>query len=68
MKSLAELREFIASRVEIITDELFSTIPYEKDKSQYREWLGEFYDEVIRNVFEMEVSEEYSEKMRKAKK
>ena len=65
VKSLVELREYIASRVELITDELFSTIPYEKDKSQYGEWLGAFFDEVIRNVFEKEQIEEYSEKMQK---
>ena len=68
VKSLMELREYIASRVEIITDELFSTIPYEKDKSQYREWLGAFFDEVIHKVFEQQVPEEYSEKMRRSLK
>ncbi len=68
VKSIEELREYIANRVEIITDELFSTIPYEKDKSLYREWLGAFYDEVIRNVFEKEVAEEYSEKMQRSLK
>ena len=46
-----ELHEFITTRVEFITDELFSTIPYEKDKSKYREWLSSFFDEVIRSVF-----------------
>ena len=65
VKSLVELREYIASRVEIITDELFSTIPYEKDKSQYREWLGKFFDEVIHNVFEQNETEDYSEKLQK---
>ena len=65
VKSLVELREYIASRVEVITDELFSTIPYEKDKSQYREWLGAFYDEVIHKVFEQPIPEEYSEKMQR---
>lgn len=68
VKSLIELREYIANRVEIITDELFSTIPYEKDKSQYREWLGGFFDEVIRNVFEKKATEEYSEKMQRSLK
>ena len=58
VKSLVELREYIANRVEIITDELFSTVPYEKDKSQYREWLGAFFDEIIRNVFEKKEIEE----------
>ena len=52
VKTVAELREYIANRVELMTDELFSTIPYEKDKAQYRMWLGEFLDEVIRMVFE----------------
>lgn len=63
--SLPELREYIANLVEIITDELFSTIPYEKDKSQYREWLGAFLDEIIYNVFEKETIEIYSDKMQR---
>ena len=50
--NLVELREHMATRVEIITDELFSTVPYEKDKSQYREWLGAFLSEVIAILFE----------------
>jgi len=50
--NLVDLREHMATRVEIITDELFSTVPYEKDKSQYREWLGAFLNEVIAIVFE----------------
>ena len=50
--NLMDLREHMATRVEIITDELFSTVPYEKDKSQYREWLGAFLNEVIAIVFE----------------
>jgi len=65
VKSLEELREYIANRVEIITDELFSTVPYEKDKSLYREWLGAFFDEIIRNVFEKNEVEEYSEKIQR---
>ena len=68
VNSLMELREYIANRVEIITDELFSTLPYEKDKSQYREYLGAFFDEVIHKVFEKPVPEEYSEKMQRSLK
>ncbi|MBQ3558135.1 MAG: diguanylate cyclase [Agathobacter sp.] len=49
---IMELREHIAARAEIITDELFSTVPYEKDKSKYREWMGAFLDEVVAIVFE----------------
>ncbi len=53
----SELYDFIATRVEFITDELFSTIPYEKDKSRYREWLSRFLNEVIKTVFEEEKAE-----------
>lgn len=65
VNSLYELREYAAARVEIITDELFSTIPYEKDKAQYSGWLGAFLDEVIHVIFEEKHEELYSEKMRK---
>lgn len=68
IKSLMELREYIANRVEIITDELFSTIPYEKDKSAYRERLGFFFDEMVRLVFESEYAEDYSETMQRCLK
>lgn len=68
VESLYELREYIASRVEIITDELFSTIPYEKDKSQYREWLGKFLNEIIHVVFEEKEGEAYTETVRRCLK
>jgi len=61
--NLMELREHIATRAEIITDELFSTVPYEKDKSKYREWLGAFLDEVIAIVFEGKEADLDSETM-----
>lgn len=50
--SLEELREHVAERVDAITDELFSTIPYERDKSSYRIWLGNFLSETVQMVFE----------------
>lgn len=50
--SLEELYEHVAERVEVITDELFSTVPYEKDKSQYKVWLGAFLTEIIQMTFE----------------
>lgn len=65
VNSLIELRDYIASRVEIITDELFSTIPYEKDKSQYHEWLGAFLNEIIHSIFEEKQEEVYSESVRR---
>lgn len=65
VRNLYELREFIAARVEIITDELFSTVPYEKDKSQYREWLGEFLNEIIASVFEERKENCYNEVVRR---
>lgn len=63
--SLMELREYIANRVDIIIDELFSTIPYERDKNRYREWLGEFVDEAIRIVFEGDTDEVNNEVLRR---
>ena len=47
----------MAERVEVIVDELFSTIPYEKDKSEYRIWLGEFLNETIQMVFDQKVDD-----------
>ncbi len=64
-ENLMELREFMASRVEIITDELFSTVPYEKDKSAYREWLGAFLDEVIQIVFERSRDDDNTDKLQR---
>lgn len=56
--SMEELRKHVASRVEVITDELFSTIPYERDKNIYKEWLAEFMSDTIEMVFEEKVTEE----------
>lgn len=55
--SMEALREHVADRVEVITDELFSTVPYEKDKNIYKIWLGDFLNEVIQMVFEEKVAE-----------
>lgn len=65
VESLGELREYIANRAGIITDELFSTIPYEKDKNQYKACLGAFFDEIIRTVFESNEKENNTEAIRK---
>lgn len=61
INDLVDLYEHIAARVELITDELFSTIPYEKDKSQYREWLGGMLTEIVHMVFEEKQKDIYSE-------
>ena len=53
--SLEELKVHISERADAINDELFSTIPYEKDKSLYRVWLGEFLDDVYEMIFEKKV-------------
>lgn len=60
-QNLFDLRESMKSRVVMITDELFSTIPYEKDKSKYREWLDEFLSEIIHTVFEESKEDIYNE-------
>lgn len=59
--SMEALREHVAERVEVIVDELFSTIPYEKDKSEYRIWLGEFLSETIQMVFDQKVEDSNKE-------
>ena len=60
--SMEALKEHVANRVDVITDELFSTIPYEKDKSKYRVWLGEFFADTIEMVFEEKVEESNRER------
>ncbi len=59
--SMETLREYVADRVEVITDELFSTIPYVEDKDIYKTWLNEFLNEVIQMVFEGKTSEKNRE-------
>lgn len=61
--SMEALRVHVAERVEVITDELFSTIPYEKDKSVYKVWMGEFLTDVIEMVFEEKVDESNKERL-----
>ena len=60
--SLEAVKEHIANRVDVITDELFSTIPYEKDKSKYKIWLSEFFADTIEMVFEEKVDESNRER------
>lgn len=59
--SMEALREHVLARIEVITDELFSTIPYAKDKNLYSKWLGEFLEEIIQMVFEEKVEERNKE-------
>ena len=60
--SMDELKEKVANRVEVITNELFSTIPYERDKNIYKEWLAEFLNDTIQMVFEGKVEESTRER------
>lgn len=55
--SMETLREQVSERVEMIVDELFSTIPYEKDKNIYKGWLDEFLNDIIQMVFEEKIDE-----------
>lgn len=57
--SYEALREHVAERVEVITDELFSTVPYEKDKNAYRLLLGEFFSIMVQMVFERKYDDIY---------
>lgn len=59
--SYEELREHMAGRIDAITNELFSTIPYEKDKIQYKVWLGDCLNEIVQMVFEKHYEDEHRE-------
>ena len=61
--SLEELKVHMTERVDAITDELFSTIPYEKDKSCYRNWLAEFFSEIVNMVFENKQDDDTKENL-----
>lgn len=65
VRSILDLRDYVDTRVEIITDELFSTVPYEKDKAEYSGWLGTFLDAVICLIFEEKLEEENIDALRK---
>lgn len=46
------LQDFLAERIENILAELFSSIPYEKEKSGYRRLLWGYFQDVVQMVFE----------------
>ena len=52
VKSLEELKEYINEKVAFITDELFSSVPYDTDKENYGRTLHKFFDEVMAQIFE----------------
>ncbi len=47
-----ELREYLNHQAEFIADELFSAIPYSKDKQDYSYWMKHFFHCVQREIFE----------------
>ncbi len=58
--SVKELKTFIERRVAEITEELFSAVPYEKDKTKYRMLLELYFSDVIDMVFANENEEDVS--------
>lgn len=62
---LEELKEYVLHRIDVITDELFSTVPYEKDKNRYKESFSAFFNEVIYVIFEAEGKITFSENISK---
>lgn len=64
-KSLQELKDYIKEKVQLITDELFSSIPYDKDKEKYGNMLEDFFLEVVAQVFEGKDQDIASEQIRR---
>ena len=58
--SVKELKGFIEKRVAEMTEELFSAVPYEKDKTKYRMLLELYFSDVIDMVFTNEKEEDVS--------
>ncbi len=49
--SMEELDTFIEKRVAEVTEELFSEVPYEKDKRKYRLLLEMFFNDLVEMIF-----------------
>lgn len=47
-----ELKKYLEYKAEIITDELFSSIPYEKDRNEYCEWMKKLFCGIFGVIFE----------------
>ncbi len=63
--SVPELKKQLKIRARLITDELFSTVPYKEDSSQYQEWLEIFFEEIVSSVFERDDEDVCSERMQR---
>lgn len=58
--NVKELKSFTEKHASDMTEELFSAVPYEKDKTKYRILLELFFSDVIDMVFAKEKQEELS--------
>lgn len=58
--SVKELKSFTEKRSAEMTEELFSAVPYEKDKTKYRMLLELYFSDVIDMVFANEKQEDVS--------
>jgi len=55
---IKEIKRFTEKRAAYMTEELFSAVPYEKDKTKYRMLLELFFSDIIDMVFVNEKQEE----------
>ncbi len=52
--SVEQIKEFLDKRISAITEELFSSVPYEKDKTKYRMLLELYFSDIVDMVFASE--------------
>lgn len=53
-----DIKDFVDARADEVTEELFSAVPYEKDKKKYRALLELFFSDIVEMVFAKEENEE----------
>ena len=55
---LKDIKEFVDVKANEVTEELFSAIPYERDKKKYRALLELFFSDIVEMIFANEDKEE----------
>lgn len=60
IESLSELTSYMKRKAKLITDELFTSIPYVKEKSQYQYWLENLLVGMYEFAFEYKNEDELS--------
>lgn len=62
--SAEERKRFIRGRIDTITEELFSSVPYDQAMNKYKNVLEIFFDEVVALTFEREAKQSFEELLR----